>query len=97
MRSDYTKGADEGKVRIPLLPLGEKVDRRVSAETDEGCSSGVKRRRSLEHPSSGRFAATFSHKEAFARETHQLGGGLVTALKGRRDFFRRLFVGLSSV
>jgi hypothetical protein len=30
--------------------LWEKVDRRDSAETDEGCSGGVRRWRSLEHP-----------------------------------------------
>ncbi|CDX43556.1 conserved hypothetical protein [Mesorhizobium plurifarium] len=42
--------------------MWEKVDRRDGAEADEGCSSGVRRRRSLEHLSSGRFAATFFHK-----------------------------------
>ena len=46
----------------PLLPLWEKVDRRDNAETDEGCSSGVRRWHSLEHPSSVAFGDTFSHK-----------------------------------
>src|SRR5437763_88022 len=41
-----------------LLPLWEKVDRRDSGETDEGCSSGVRRWRSLEHPSSVAFGDT---------------------------------------
>ncbi len=45
-----------------LLPLWEKVDRRDSAETDEGCSSGVRGWLSLEHPSSVAFGDTFSHK-----------------------------------
>jgi|GEM_PF-4594292 len=45
-----------------LLPLWEKVDRRDSAETDEGCSNGVRRWRSLEHPSSVAFGDTFSRK-----------------------------------
>ncbi|TPI82647.1 hypothetical protein FJ423_08880 [Mesorhizobium sp. B2-8-9] len=34
---------------LPLLPLWEKVSPKA---TDEGCSSGVMRWRSLEHPSS---------------------------------------------
>ncbi|AZO17751.1 hypothetical protein EJ069_25325 [Mesorhizobium sp. M2A.F.Ca.ET.043.05.1.1] len=34
---------------LPLLPLWEKVSPKA---TDEGCSSGGRRRRSLEHPSS---------------------------------------------
>ncbi|MDX8453601.1 hypothetical protein RFM98_12610 [Mesorhizobium sp. VK9D] len=38
------------------------MDRRDSAETDEGCSSGVRRWHSLEHPSSVAFGDTFSHK-----------------------------------
>ena len=45
-----------------LLPLWEKVDRRDGAETDEGCSSGVRRWHFLEHPSSVAFGDTFSHK-----------------------------------
>jgi hypothetical protein len=48
---------------VPLLfPLWEKVDRRDSAETDEGCSSGVRRWLYLEHPSSVAYGDTFSHK-----------------------------------
>ncbi|CDX43618.1 hypothetical protein MPLDJ20_60285 [Mesorhizobium plurifarium] len=46
----------------PLLPLWEKVDRRDSAETDEGCSRERHRLTPLEHPSSVAFGDTFSHK-----------------------------------
>ena len=45
--------------RPSLLPLWEKVDRRVSAETDEGCSREHKRVTPLEHPSSVAFGDTF--------------------------------------
>jgi len=42
--------------------LWEKVDRRDSAETDEGCSRERRRLTPLEHPSSVAFGDTFSHK-----------------------------------
>ena len=48
--------------RLPLLPLWEKVSPQA---TDEGCSSGVRRWRSLEHPSSVSALSrrsTFPHK-----------------------------------
>ncbi|MFA6035116.1 MAG: hypothetical protein WC889_19620, partial [Myxococcota bacterium] len=41
---------------------GGEVDRRDSGETDEGCSSGVRRWGSLEHPSSVAFGDTLSRK-----------------------------------
>ncbi|CDX42313.1 hypothetical protein MPLA_540006 [Mesorhizobium sp. ORS 3359] len=51
--------------------MWEKVDRRFSAETDEECSSGVRRLLSLEHPSSVAFGDTFSHKgEGEERPVH---------------------------
>jgi len=59
---DKIIGSDAGLARLSLLPLWEKVDRRDCAETDEGCSSGVRRRRSLEHASSVAFGDTFSHR-----------------------------------